>query len=711
MKTDTQAPPDELIALAIATFPGQPEAMRLVQIFWPGRRAYQRSLARTLADIARGCRAHDWQVRCLAAMMLQHQWTCLPAAQVQEHAYLLCELGLKKTPDPFGSVEDFVLSEGHTTTQLNPFLREFRCRLARRASLHRELRREKPLLHAWQTLFLLSREECTIELGRYLFTAREVAEHVVSALRVSKGSPVPHQTPLIASEAAATLARWPPFERAIAEAIISNRAVYWSRADTSRRLNSLVSRPLGTVVVVVKPPGSRLELEIKRTGKGDGLPLGVAYERSGWRVPQSHRLDGGSMTLSLRFEAAAAARYSALFRAVWSRAAPIATVLSMRFIDTLPAGDRAEHILDYFANENVFAEQFLAMRAALMQCVETFEYEGSSGLPELNNELGLTVRFLHYTAPGQSILAGTSKFRLSVVAQFLDEAGAESYFREVAGTPAPPDEARRFADVVLEEVLGVYHPPRCPYRSHADYLDMAFAERRNRVRADRTFCSLMRDLGTFWGTMLAVCGHSFGESLVARNVGISTSWCGGRWQVSLVFMDHDNFHLPTPEFDEFHSHFILDGTAEDWNYAIGDSRLREQPVSLVDFLRKIYRVTLDVSSRGDIELRRELRRAYRQTRRALTQKPELRGLFTPAFLKASLALEHKIRRHLEGMVPVPPGPDSQGITIAPATAGPSHRLEHGLVDRELQGYENIISKLFGLLHVKRRGKIRSAQGS
>ena len=121
-------------------------------------------------------------------------------------------------------------------------------------------------------------------------------------------------------------------------------------------------RPPGTVVLIVKPPGSRLEIEIKRTGKGEDLPLVASYERSGRPVPRSHRLDGGSMALSLRFEAAASASYATVYRTVWRCPAPVPTSLSVRFIDTLPVDDHAEHIIDYFTNAEVFKDKFAAMR-------------------------------------------------------------------------------------------------------------------------------------------------------------------------------------------------------------------------------------------------------------------------------------------------------------------------------------------------------------
>ena len=41
-------------------------------------------------------------MRCLAALMLQHQWLCLPASEVDEHSDFFRLLGLKSSEEPVG---------------------------------------------------------------------------------------------------------------------------------------------------------------------------------------------------------------------------------------------------------------------------------------------------------------------------------------------------------------------------------------------------------------------------------------------------------------------------------------------------------------------------------------------------------------------------------------------------------------------------------
>jgi hypothetical protein len=147
----------------------------------------------------------------------------------------------------------------------------------------------------------------------------------------------------------------------------------------------------------------------------------------------------------------------------------------------------------------------------------------------------------------------------------------------------------------------------------------------------------MRQLGTFWGTLLAVRGYSNGESLVARNVGIAPAWERGRWRVRLIFMDHDDLSLPRPGDAHFRPDRILTGTLKDEAFGPGRPGLPRHPFSLVDFLGLAYRVGPAAASRGDCALRRSLARSYRHAGRAIRAVPSLRRLFSPRFLEESEA--------------------------------------------------------------------------
>src|SRR5262249_38204368 len=154
-------------------------------------------------------------------------------------------------------------------------------------------------------------------------------------------------------------------------------------------------------------------------------------------------------------------------------------------------------------------------------------------------------------------------FRVELLARLLGPSGADWYFAHLGRSAPGRAERRRLADAVLEQILGAFTRPRAVYRDHAAYLDGIFAHRRNRHRAAGALRSLMGRLGGFWGPRLAIRGHPNGESLVPRNVGIAPAWSHGRWRVALVFMDHDDLHLPTRDDPHFRPDRILPGTFKD----------------------------------------------------------------------------------------------------------------------------------------------------
>ena len=110
------------------------------------------------------------------------------------------------------------------------------------------------------------------------------------------------QPQFIDAETAHALKQLPDFEAAILRLLCEGQKIYWVAERTSSRINSLVEYPLTTVVLVIKPPGSEIEFELKRAGRRGNNPLSVVFRRNGYRVPLPHRLDGGSMQWLLRYE-------------------------------------------------------------------------------------------------------------------------------------------------------------------------------------------------------------------------------------------------------------------------------------------------------------------------------------------------------------------------------------------------------------------------
>src|SRR5207247_218566 len=149
-----------------------------------------------------------------------------------------------------------------------------------------------------------------------------------------------------------------------------------------------------------------------------------------------------------------------------------------------------------------------AMRRAMADAVRDFE-DGSRPLA-LPGPLGLTVRFLRFMPPRQAVLKGSTSFRLDALQDYLSAEGPREYFTKGLGRDYTFHDARRFADDLLEEILGVYVPPD-ETGSYEDHIRQALAVPANRRRADRLYVEHLRETGMLWGTLIATSGFSRGE--------------------------------------------------------------------------------------------------------------------------------------------------------------------------------------------------------
>jgi hypothetical protein len=414
----------------------------------------------------------------------------------------------------------------------------------------------------------------------------------------------------------------PAYERAIAEGLIAHSCVFWVGGDTSSQINALVEYPVGTVVLVVKPPGSGLELEIKRAGRRGGRPLSVVHQRNGHLVAPTHRLDGGSMGHSLKSEAGSAALLSRLFRLIHDEEAPLSRSLSFLSIHEVPTEHGPAQILDYFTDPEPFGAEFGAMREAMSRSIRSFGAEWGATPLELPGDLGTTISFLNQTAPGQTILAGTSSFRLELLSAYLSEAGPVHYFRRGLGVEPSADDVRRFQETLLEEILGELAPADIEPRPGESFVDAALALPENRRRADSTYLELTAEIGRLWGTVFALKFYSHGESFVGRNVGLRAVWDRGRWRPRLIFLDHD---VLTVDRDAFRPGGVIAACWRDALYIFGNP-LRQRRGELDD-LASIYRADPSLQQRGRASVLGAARDAFTLTRRKLASDLQVRAFF------------------------------------------------------------------------------------
>src|SRR5687768_6129272 len=191
---------------------------------------------------------------------------------------------------------------------------------------------------------------------------------------------------------------------------------------------------------------------------------------------------------------------SSIFRLVHRFDAPMPGYIARNTVYSIPTRNMVATApaFRYFTEPHAFGEgRFREMRSAMKEAVKLFERDEGENLPAVGGEMGLTAEFLSHVAPAQAILSGTSSFRVDKVATYLSSEGAEKYFKEYQEVSYSADDARRFADELLDEVLGVYVPPAGEFKSYGRYVDAALAVPANRRRANQNFLSMVRQIAEF----------------------------------------------------------------------------------------------------------------------------------------------------------------------------------------------------------------------
>ena len=533
---------------------------------------FDRPFALRLFATSRDANASQ-ELRCLASLGLEHQF-------------------LLATPDQGASfLRAIGIAEAET---------DIRRRIARSAFIHGHL---QPVGSHLRSFLRHTRRECRLYFARYAFTPEEV----VAVIRTrTRATPAQHDFPPLihpynVDEATLAMQSLSPYEREIVQRLIAANIVYWVGDATPSSLNALVEYPDGTVVLVIKPPGSDVEIEIKRAGLRGPRALDVRYrDANGEIVPLHHHLWGGSRGDYLRFETANSALLARIHRLALGDEAPIPRIITLARIDSIPdAEGNATSLLSHFSQ--------LERRADLLRALEKLDRDDL--VTPLDFPAG---RFLEATMPAQAIVIGTTSFRLERLRAYLND-----------GVPFDGQ-----TDELLDEIIDDYAPP--PGR-HADCVAAAFAH--NRDAADRTYLSIFTQIARFWGAVLGMRGGSGGESFVIRNAGLRKMWMDGRWQVRFISMDHDSmalagrihrFYNPAKNVNAF----ILDQA----HILGGPTGKRFHPGEL-GALKTIYRVSPAVASQGMSAFRNTLRETYARTVHAMSTDPRIGELFHPEYIQ------------------------------------------------------------------------------
>jgi hypothetical protein len=632
-----------LLNLLASEFHNPAQVFDLIEEFL-SHDSYDQDFCRKLISICKQRSGLPWNFRRIATLALENQVLKIDPEDLETHDSLLVQLDLKQ-PRLKNPLNKSVLKEGYTSNDIRRFVPEFRRRLKRLAWIHDRIEGRQTSHAVLRDFFSVSRQHCKLTLARYLCTPQEIVDEIIRQIDPSDGVRDVDLTEIktIKDEIKRSADLLPEFEGEILRRLSQSGRIYWVSERTSSRLNSLVEYPLTTVVLVIKPPGSDIEFEIKRAGLRGENSLSVIFARNQYTVPPSHRLNGGSMQWLLRYEADAAIRLNRGYRQVHGVDAPIPAYLARSFVYTIPTRNGGARTMDYFTQSHLFGTGFNQMRAAMRDSVEAFASEGHGKLPPVPDALSLAAQFIAQVTPGQAILTGTTAFRIDKIESYLSKNGPRQYFKNGLHVSYSVDEARQLADIVLEEILGVYRPPGVRYRSHEQYVAAALSA--NRARADEVYLSIVEQIAKFWGTLFSLRVHTRGESFVARNVGLKSRWENGEWKVKIVFMDHDAVTLHGPDEHWFYADSAIPTIALDESY-IWSRNPRHFPGSELGYLQRIYQIDKSIDQKGEVLARQVLRDVYVKTRNALQTNERLRRLYHKRFLDRYLDFDIFVNGYL-----------------------------------------------------------------
>jgi len=638
MATPTKRLTRKLEARILSEFDGDVRALRLCRQFAANVSSeHPASFDHTLDLIgtARGESGDAWAVRRLAALLLEHQAAIAIRNGLDRGDALLAALGLKAPGAKH--VHGWLLEEGFTSTDVKGFLTQLLLKIQRRKEPVPG--RHNLSLRDWEDLFHRAKQDCRLVLARYLMTPADVVGQMVSQVGVSEG--VRDATQNGPEEEQHVDA--PPYEAEIVRELARASRIFWVKDVTSSRINSLVEFPLGTVALVAKPPGSDLEIELKRAGMRR-RPLDALFEEGIYPVPYSHRLQGGSPGWMLLSEARRAAHFRSFYRTAHGEEPCMSRIVATAHVNAVPTSGGQVDLLTYFTDPAAFGEGFARMRTQMSYCAVHAVAGPRREVPP--GELALTVAFLRDIKPRQSIIIRTSSFRLDALYKYLSPQGPEVYFRDGLRSSFTAEDARHFADDLLEEVLGNYVPPASNYRSYEEHITAAFSNPENRAAADRAYALCMRQFGAYWGTLLAAGGHTSGESFVARNVGLKSAWMDGRWCTRCIFMDHDSLFCPDRNDQDFYVEAFLNGAFLDQRYVFGSIREKDSELGSVECLQSIYRVDPATAQSGERALCAAMASAYKEVRRQLLPGGRLRSFLANRLIVALSHFDEVVRMSL-----------------------------------------------------------------
>lgn len=607
------------------------------------RNTHDRAYAAELMEVARGTRGDEWGVRRLACLALEHEF--LRIARPDD---LLAFLhGLQLLTDSLEQVRRVVLQEGYSSVAVLHFAGELRRRIGRFDHVHAAL--ERDTLRGAPDFVDHSRHECRLVFSRYLLSPEDVVARIMQVVRTSSGMPeMPKTDPYNLDEARRAKQGLPPYEREILELLMSEPVIYWVADETPSTIHSLVEYPLGTVALVIKPPGSDVELELKRAGARGDRVIDCVYQHENQKhpVPVHHHFWGGSTGRLVRWELSSASFLARLHRLAYGVEGPGSRIVGLSAILEIPTPRGDVSLVSYFGNAQTYGPGFGAMREAMKKALPRLESDRLHATAGDHGGYETLGRWLAVTSPEQAFVIGSSSFRFDRLAAYLAPDGDEQYFTKGLQLEATDDDRRRFADALFGEIVPHYLPPRTSSgATYAQYLDEAYAL--NRPELDATFCDVLSQIGHYFAFYTALRMWSEGESFVTRNVGLRNVFRNGDWCVRVHFVDHDSVSIPGRDYDQWTANHGFRGMRHDLVHVLGGTAGRRRVPGEVAALRSIYRVSDETAEEGMRAFRQSYREAYFQAHDAVEKNEALRKMVTRGYVRELRDWDELVRAWME----------------------------------------------------------------
>lgn len=612
-----------------------------------------------------------WCVRQLASMALEVQILHLNLKSKRRYNRLiniLIELNvLKKDKDKVGFIDkDGLAKSGYPVNDVKAFVNSLIKRIRSQEYLYRRICTENRKSSDLGDFIYRSKQDDKHALFRFAVNAEQLLQQIKKQTNQVPKDTDEGETAGIAEygylpSRSLILNSLPPLERALVERIIAGKDVLLISPETPSDFNYLVThpytyfyahepdKPLETRVILIRTPGTSIEMQIKGSGIHGKNPFDIGYlikyNKNLPVVVRTHVLGGGADFRSILGEYETGLRFAKIYYQTYGKLPDMVLPIDIWGFKSVRIGAKEVNFMEYFSNPKYWGKKNfkkLKQRVREVASVWLDGYKSSWSFKKVLRELLKEFCF------GQLLYVRTTAFRLKTLAKYLFETGPDVYFREIGKSSYTEDDARRMADTLIEEILGEYVPPDIAFTTCPLYKKAAINDFRNKKRAGEIYKDLMKQMGQYWGAILGIGGTTDGYGFYDTNIGIKRVWENSEWKVKLVFHDLDSYYIPDERINVFRPTAFMRCFQK-------DARAIESPTeatmkSLIDprtQIANLYEVDENTRREGLAIFEREVRMAFQKTFATIKDDTSLSDIVKAGYVETFEAWVKAVQSFLE----------------------------------------------------------------